>query len=584
MIIIATLIGYTFALTVILVCFLICSVIFLQLLTLTSLREKREPIRILSTLPLCIMACILSIAIFILIPRPQNVDGSSSMGLNPGESWEFFSPGFANSFYLGSFKNILNDTTTVLEVTFHSPTTIPHCYLRGNSLDRFDGLHWSSSASFKDYVKHPKPGEKNIRICNTNYPESIKSPPDEWVSYSVNYIGLGTDVIFGIPAIMGIENHEHDIKKDENECLRQKGDHISGSLKLLSLPTLETDQPIYHQLISQDEKKKYLRFPYRFDVSKYKNLSEEIITDLATDYEKSSAICEYLRTNYLYSLHSSSRAGKDAVSEFLFNTKRGHCEYFASAMALMLRSIDVPSRVSVGFVVDMPDISNGTAVKVRNNNAHVWIEAYCDDKGWFLFDPTPPAPMQVRTHNMMFTTIFQWCDDFGTQTRSYIGRNAALLQQRMYEAVSKSFGSIFNAIKGPEHRERLWQRIGSNLFTSKMILFLIIVGIIDVALIWLYLKTRQKWAAFDWYKNSNSYNPRFLRLYREILKWLGVESPKEARPHTLKEMVLSSDLNDPERHQRAVTIINLYYSARYDREVNFKTLERNIRNLMKKSL
>jgi hypothetical protein len=79
----------------------------------------------------------------------------------------------------------------------------------------------------------------------------------------------------------------------------------------------------------------------------------------------------------------------DPIAHFLFERKKGHCEYFASSMAVMLRTIGIPSRVVTGFQTGVFNPISGWYV-VRASDAHSWVEAWMAGQGWTTFDPTPP--------------------------------------------------------------------------------------------------------------------------------------------------------------------------------------------------
>lgn len=78
------------------------------------------------------------------------------------------------------------------------------------------------------------------------------------------------------------------------------------------------------------------------------------------------------------------------LDDFLFKYRSGHCEYFASAMVLMLRSQGIPARLVTGFLGGEYNPFEGYTI-VRDGNAHAWVEAYVPESGWQTFDPTPPA-------------------------------------------------------------------------------------------------------------------------------------------------------------------------------------------------
>src|ERR1019366_5904852 len=99
----------------------------------------------------------------------------------------------------------------------------------------------------------------------------------------------------------------------------------------------------------------------------------------------------YLRKNFSYTLELPKTDMRDPIANFLFRRKKGHCEYFASAMAVMLRTIGIPSRVTTGFAGGVYNPISGWYV-VRASDAHSWVEAYLPRLGWTTFDPTPPDP------------------------------------------------------------------------------------------------------------------------------------------------------------------------------------------------
>src|SRR5213079_3163916 len=88
--------------------------------------------------------------------------------------------------------------------------------------------------------------------------------------------------------------------------------------------------------------------------------------------------------------------GRDPLADFLFNVKVGHCEYFATAMAVMLRTRGIGSRVVNGFLPGEYNQAAG-AFTVRQSDAHSWVEVYFPQAdSWITFDPTPPAGRTAR--------------------------------------------------------------------------------------------------------------------------------------------------------------------------------------------
>ena len=101
-------------------------------------------------------------------------------------------------------------------------------------------------------------------------------------------------------------------------------------------------------------------------------------------------IQEHLRTTLQYSLETTNVRDLDPLENFLFEEKRGHCEYFATAGALMARALGIPSRVAYGWAGGKWFEASGLFV-FRANEAHSWTEVWLDRHGWVIMDPTPQA-------------------------------------------------------------------------------------------------------------------------------------------------------------------------------------------------
>jgi protein-glutamine gamma-glutamyltransferase len=108
-----------------------------------------------------------------------------------------------------------------------------------------------------------------------------------------------------------------------------------------------------------------------------------------TPGEAARRIQQYLGHNMTYTLDFLGRDAENPIEDFLFRYRSGHCEYFATAMTLMLRSVGIPARLATGFLgAEFNPLEDYYIV--RQSNAHAWVEAYLPN-GWTTFDPTPPA-------------------------------------------------------------------------------------------------------------------------------------------------------------------------------------------------
>jgi transglutaminase-like putative cysteine protease len=117
-----------------------------------------------------------------------------------------------------------------------------------------------------------------------------------------------------------------------------------------------------------------------------RSFTDDLTADTESPYGAAVAIERWLEANKEYSLNASHEGG-NVADQFVFEMDRGYCEYFASTMAVMLRTQDIPARYVVGYSTGEPR-ANGTYL-VRAMNAHAWVEVYMPDAGWVRFDPTP---------------------------------------------------------------------------------------------------------------------------------------------------------------------------------------------------
>ena len=117
-----------------------------------------------------------------------------------------------------------------------------------------------------------------------------------------------------------------------------------------------------------------------------------------------------LRTRFRYTLDNPSGTAPDPLEDFLEHSHAGHCEYFASALALMLRYRGVPARVVNGYRLG-PWIEEGGYFLVTQAEAHSWVEYYDPASGgWRVADPTPPAPPSAFADDTLLSALARWGD------------------------------------------------------------------------------------------------------------------------------------------------------------------------------
>lgn len=158
-----------------------------------------------------------------------------------------------------------------------------------------------------------------------------------------------------------------------------------------------------HSLRWASGRRAYLRVPPE-DRRFFAKYASELTAGRRTPMAKALSIESFLQTNYRYSLNLVST--ERPLLDFLRGQFPANCEYFASAMVLLLRSAGIPARVVTGFVSDDWN-AFGRFYSFYQKDAHTWVEAYIRGRGWVLFDPTPPAENpEVLTIAQRFKQVY----------------------------------------------------------------------------------------------------------------------------------------------------------------------------------
>jgi transglutaminase-like putative cysteine protease len=124
--------------------------------------------------------------------------------------------------------------------------------------------------------------------------------------------------------------------------------------------------------------------------------AREVTAGASTPYEQAVAIEAYLRNSFTYSTRVPVvPPDRDWVDFLLFDSRQGYCDYFATAMAVMLRTVGVPARVASGFAPGDYDSGSGTWL-IRENHAHSWVEVYFPRYGWVTFEPSANRAVPAR--------------------------------------------------------------------------------------------------------------------------------------------------------------------------------------------
>ncbi len=266
--------------------------------------------------------------------------------------------------------------------------------LRGVALSLFDGRDWQNPGEQFGVPRLPD-GRFVLPSIQPKPGATAPAAPVSRIHYTVLMEPVGSNVFFLALTPQGLQGDYRHISMDSGGAVydldvnRPVGRYEAWSdIGERSADQLRAASRVYPRGILL----RYLQFP-ALD-PRIPRLAQQITAKAGTNYDKAAAVETYLLTHYGYTLQLSRSTPSDPLAEFLFTRKQGHCEYFASSMAIMLRTLGIPTRVVNGFRLnEFNDLTSQYVV--RDSDAHSWVEVYFPDYGWVSFDPTPAGPTQA---------------------------------------------------------------------------------------------------------------------------------------------------------------------------------------------
>ncbi|HYN25211.1 MAG TPA: DUF3488 and transglutaminase-like domain-containing protein [Pyrinomonadaceae bacterium] len=324
---------------------------------------------------------ILALPLFLVAPRA----GSAVISRGGAGLTNFI--GFSESVRLGEIGDLKQNNQVVMRVRIEDPNSARGLGLkwRGLALDEFTGRAWKKSSEARRTQQ--KLIERGFfRLGTTNALKGL-------TTQTVFLEPLSSTVLFAAPRALAIQGDFPFVRVDSEGSIQSRHHDLDRIMYTVISDTTEPDP----ETLRRD-----LR-PYSASDERYKDYAQTLdrrIADYAratilnararNRYDAAKAIETELRDNYGYSLQMRG-SGADPLSDFLFNIRAGHCEYFSTAMAVMLRTQGVATRVVNGFLPGEYNEAAG-AYTVRQSDAHSWVEVYFPEtKSWVTFDPTPAA-------------------------------------------------------------------------------------------------------------------------------------------------------------------------------------------------
>jgi protein-glutamine gamma-glutamyltransferase len=364
-------------------------------------------------------------AIFFVLPRIST--GYLSAFARSGE----ISTGFSDRVQLGQIGEIQQSNSLVMHIQIDGDLHGSHdLKWRGVTLNVFDGKTW-----FNPHAQHVVTSlgaGRFVLPSGSRWNQPRIAEPPQAVHYRVLMEPLVSNVFFLAPTARLLQGNYRLLSMDNGDGVFDLDpEHPINRYEATS----DISQPSASELrqaangYPSEIRLNYLQLPRTDD--RVVALARQITASLDNNYDKASAMERYLRTNFGYTLQLPRSVPRDPVANFLFERKQGHCEYFASAMAIMLRTLGIPSRVVNGFRTgEFNDLTS--QYLVRASNAHSWVEAYFPGYGWIGFDPTPAAPAQMHTgwsRSMLYLDALasfwrEWVVNYDAGHQYTLGREA----------------------------------------------------------------------------------------------------------------------------------------------------------------
>ncbi len=393
-----------------------------------------------TSLAMGVAIVVLASAIFFLLPRM---------------SFSYWSPlhngtaitGFSDQVQLGEIGTLQQSDQIVMHVKVLSASaSINDLLWNGRVLTSFDGHSWSDSFPLRLLPLQER----------GNWFRALPSPskPHSYFRYQAVLEPAASDVLFIPPRLLGI-----------TAKVRELGSDRGGTLQVLAPP----DAPLLYsgmsdlyappdsvlrKAIAQITSASLHLAPVYWQVPpgldpRIQRLALRITASHHSEIGKMRALQDYLKTHYRYTLNLRE-SGPDPLADFLFRVKAGHCEYFASALAIMGRMLGIPTRVVNGFRTGQLNRLTGQYV-FRGRDAHSWVQAYfrmpTGTGYWIAFDPTAADSAYADTG---WSRLQMWLDAANTFWREWVVNydfgHQVRLAHRTHRSLRRNLGELFSSV------------------------------------------------------------------------------------------------------------------------------------------
>ena len=425
-----------------------------------------------------------AIVLFLLIPRIGRHDLSPfqwNMTAARGSSTTIRTTGFSPTVQLGEEGNLTEDPSEIIRVKILEPQSDQaypikgQIYLRGALLDHYDWGAWSLEGQY-----------------GSAYPQRRLQPGEDQtglVRQQISIAPLDTEELFCVWPFVSI-NQDRRLKFDRNarRLLRVAPSREDANpYELGTFAFVDGIQfPLTPNMTQLDDqlRTQLLQIPTE-DLRTLVAEAERLIDESKLNESQVIERARYLEAHFLeseryrYSLQGQAREpGKDPIEDFVQRMPLGHCEYFATALALMLRSQKIPARVVNGFVTSEYH-AQGEYYRVRQRDAHSWVEAYIPFNNlpktrlfgrqgvnwihgaWLRLDPTP-ARTASTTLTSLVTNVENWFEVVQEVWFTYVVHmDGSRQREAIYDPLKSLALQLKQDLIDADSWSSLWKRLAS---------------------------------------------------------------------------------------------------------------------------
>ncbi len=411
--------------------------------------------------------------------------GASLFFLLPRLSFQYWNPlmahnaisGFSNEVALGEVRNLQQSDQVVMHIRLLGPRADSAAELasarsilwRGRALNRFQGDRWLDTA--RPFVASTSFGR--LSFPARQYP----GKPVQLMQYRVMMEPLGTGVLFLAPGVRAVLSPLKYLVVDSGQTIAPMSlnlDTGTGGLAYTAISDLGRPPAAVLRRAGRRYpariRRRYLQLPPALD-PQIPSLARRITARGPADaWDRIQALRHYLRSHYRYTLRGLP-AGRDPLANFLFSSRAGDCEYFASALAILGRTLGIPTRVVTGFATG-PYNRLSQEFLIRGRDAHAWVEAYFPQPSrfaanpglWIPLDATPPSSAPAftgawgRMQLLLDAAQTFWQDWIINYDFSHQVRLALQLRHQWSSRREVLFGSLRNWAGAWRRRLAAWWR------------------------------------------------------------------------------------------------------------------------------